>query len=288
MYRGPLGWLAQPFVRALRGHGLPYRYRLVWKAHRAMWRLTRSNRVYIHRHDLEVDRGDSLALAKGRYEPDESNFYRSHVKPGDFVIEAGANVGVFTCLLARLVGPDGSVETYEPDPELRRILEGNLARNGYRNVRVHAAAVADEPGEMTFFRNEGNQGDNRLFTHDGKDGATFPVRAVALDDDLADRPQVDLLKMDIQGAEVLALRGLRKTLADRPPRTIMMEFWPYGIAGMGGDPRAMIEELVGFGYDVTELRTGAPLDLDTALKEMTVENQRWVNLVLRHGSAAGE
>lgn len=282
LYRGPLGRIAQPAVDRLRGRGLPYRHRLVWKAHRAMWLATRSNRVVVDGHDLEVDRRDSLALAKGWYDPDENAFYTRTVKPGDVVVEAGANIGVFTLLLAKLVGPEGRVLSFEPDPELRRILEGNIARNGYDNVTVRAAAVAEEPGTMTFFRASRNQGDNRLFSHDGDDGASFPVDVVALDDELVGHPRIDLLKMDIQGAEVLALRGLRTTLADLPPRAIMLEFWPHGIAGMGGDPRAMLEELIGFGYEAFEVNTDAPLDLDATLAELTVENKKWINVVLRH------
>lgn len=281
LYRGPVGAVAEPVVRLLRGRGLS-RYQAVWKVHRALWRFTRSNRAQIWGLDLEVDRLDSLALAKGWYDLEEKAFYTAEVRPGDFVVEAGANVGVFTLMLSELTGPTGAVRTYEPDPELRGILERNVARHRADNVTVRGAAVAAEPGEMTFFRAGKNQGDNRLFTHDGKDGATFPVPVVRLDDELADLPRVDLLKMDIQGAEVLALRGMTETLAAKPPRTIMMEFWPHGIVGMGGDPRRVIEELLTAGYDVRALGEDRAFDLDRALTELTVENLRWVNLVLRH------
>ena len=281
LYRGPLGWLAQPLVRRLRGRGLPYRHRVVWKAHRAMWRITRSNRVQIDGHDLQVDRLDSLALAKGWYEPDETAWYHKNVKPGDFVVEAGANVGFFTLMLARLVGPEGHVLTFEPDPQLHAILQRNISANGYSNITVRRTAVAEEPGEMTFFRASKNQGDNRLFSH-GQDGATFPVTVVALDDELAGQPRVGLLKMDIQGAEALALKGLRDTLETRPPRLIMMEFWPHGIAGMGEDPREVVESLVRSGYTVSALGEEIPFDLHAVLSGLTVENQKWVNLEFRH------
>src|SRR3954468_8950245 len=106
-YRGPLGAALEPAVRLLRGRGLARRNTVVWKAHRAVWRATRSNRVQIDGHDLELDMGDTLALAKGWYEVEEADWYRQNVRPGDFVVEAGANIGYFTLLLARLVGPDG-------------------------------------------------------------------------------------------------------------------------------------------------------------------------------------
>jgi len=285
-YRGPVGTVLEPAVRLLRGRGLARRHRVVWKAHRAVWRLTRSNRLQVAGHDMQLDPGDSLAIAKGWYEPDETAWYAEHVRPGQFVVEAGANIGFFSLQLARLVGPTGKVLSFEPDPDLNAILRRNVDANGYGDrVVVRQAAVADEPGELTFFRAVKNTGDNRLFTH-GTDAGSFPVTAVTLDDELAgvDR-RVDLLKMDIQGAEPLALRGMAQTLRTRPPRRIMMEFWPHGIVGMNGDPRETVQQLLDLGYSATTLHDRAPLDLDRALAELTVENQDCVNLVLEHESA---
>jgi FkbM family methyltransferase len=284
-YRGPVGTVLEPAVRLLRGRGLARRHTFVWKAHRAVWRATRSNRVQIDGHDLELDLGDTLALAKGWYEIEETDWYCRNVHAGEFVVEAGANIGYFTLLLARLVGPTGKVLCYEPDPETSRILARNVRSNGYENVTVRPVAVADQPGELTFFRALKNTGDNRLFSH-GTDAGSFPVPVVTLDDELEDEGRIDLLKMDIQGAEALALSGMARTLRDAPPRRIMMEFWPHGIRGMGQDPRALIEQLVGHGYFVSILGEDAPFDLDRALDELTVENEKWVNLLLVHREAA--
>lgn len=285
-YRGPVGTALEPAVRLLRGRGLARRHTVVWKAHRAVWRMTRSNRVQIDGHDLELDMGDTLALAKGWYEVEETAWYRQHVHPGEFVVEAGANIGYFTLLLARLVGPTGQVLCFEPDPETSRILTRNVAANGYRNVTVRPVAVADEPGELMFFRARKNAGDNRLFSH-GDDAGRFPVPVVTLDDELRGERRVDLLKMDIQGAEALALGGMVRTLQEAPPRRILMEFWPHGIHGMGQDPKALIDRLVGFGYSVRALGGDGPFDVDRALRTMTVDNQEWVNLLLEHEEVVG-
>lgn len=285
MYAGPLGRLVDPVARRIRDRGLLTRHRAIWRAHRVLWRLTGSHRVHYDHHDLEVDRLDSLALAKGWYEPDETAWYDEFVRHGDLVVECGANIGVFTLQLARLVGPEGRVISYEPDPSLRRILERNVSVNGYGNVLVRPFAVADEPGEMSFYRAPKNQGDNRLFSH-GPGDESFPVQVVRMDDDLPDDGRrIDLLKIDIQGAEPLALRGLGHTLHSLPPRRLLMEFWPHGIIGMGGDPRALIQWLRELGYSITELVSGREFDLEQALREMTVDNLKWANLVCVHATA---
>lgn len=293
-YKGPVGVVLEPAVRLLRGRGLARRHRIFWKAHRAVWRLTRSDRVQIAGHDLQVDPRDSLALASGSYEPEEKAWYEQVLRRGDVVVEVGANIGYFSTILARAVGAEGRVICYEPDPDLNRILRRNVVENGYDNVDVREAAAAAEPGTMTFFRSAASQGDNRLFSHrddDGQDGATFPVTVVRLDDDLADDLErlgrVDLLKMDIQGAEPLAFRGLAKTLATTPPRRMLVEFWPHGIVGMGEDPASLVQQIRAAGYDVRELG-GAEFDVEAGLREMTVENLKWVNLVCTHRAVAEE
>jgi hypothetical protein len=93
--------------------------------------------------------------------------------------------------------------------------------------------------------------------------------------------------MDIQGAEALALGGMVRTLQEAPPRRILMEFWPHGIHGMGQDPKAPIDRLVGFGYSVRALGGDGPFDVDRALRTMTVDNQEWVNLLLEHEEVVG-
>lgn len=283
-YRGPLGVVLQPVIRAVRGRGLAHRYRILWKAHRAVWRLTNSNRLSYNGFDMMLDPLDCMALAKGWYEPQETGWYDANVKPGEYVVEAGANIGVFTLQLCRLVGPDGLVRSYEPDPDLYALLDRNIEANGYHNAILRQAAVGDAARTMTLFRTAKNTGDTRLFGHD-VDSGSVDVAVVALDDELADDDRrIDLLKIDIQGAEPLAFRGMRRVIAERPPRRIMMEFWPHGMVGMGEDPRAHIDFLVDAGYDVTTLDDGLPFDIDAALKELSVESERWVNLLLVHRS----
>lgn len=283
LYRGPVGVALEPAVRVLRGHGLARDHKLVWWVHRAVWRLTKSNRVRIDGFDLEVDLHDSLQLARGSYEPEEVAWYQAHVKPGDLVLELGANIGYFTCLYARWVGPEGRVIGYEPDPRLHAINQRNLESHGFAgHAEVRMSAVSDHPGHATFFRAGRNYGNNSLVRDedDSLGGTSFDVKLVTLDDDLADidRP-FDFVKMDIQGAESHVLSGMTRILRERPPRLMLLEFWPRGLSGMGRNPRTMLDQLREAGYRVTELGKDDEVDDDEITARLTPENRGWTSLV---------
>ena len=284
-YKGPVGVLLEPLVRRARGRGLSSNW-LAWKAHRVIWRTTRSNRVVIDGHDLQLDLGDALALSSGGYAHSEKDWYEANVRAGDIVVEAGANLGYFSLILAKLVGPQGRVIAYEPDPMLAALVRRNAAVNGYTNITVRQAACSDAAGRAMFYRSPVSTGDNRLFPH-GPDDDSFEVELVRLDDDLAALgvETFDLLKMDIQGAEPLAMQGLSRFLSEAPPRKMLIEFMPSGMLGMGNDPRAMIELIRASGYEITVQdgygvtdADGEPFDVDKALREMTLANEKWVNI----------
>lgn len=280
LYKGPVGVALEPFVRLARGHGLARNHRSVWWAHRAIWRLTRSNRVLINGFDLETDLHDSMQLARGYFEVEEVAWYNEHIRPGERVLELGTNMGYFACVFSRLVGPAGSYVGYEPDPMLRAIADRNLETNGFGAMaEVREAAVADKAGSATFYRAGRNYGNNALFHYqrDARWGTSFDVRVVTLDEEFPER-EFDFVKMDIQGAEAAALEGMATMLAHRPPRLMLLEYWPHGQQQMGRDPREMIDRVLDAGYTVVEVGTTKPIDVDELLVRCNPENQRWVNL----------
>ena len=106
---------------------------------------------------------------------------RSYVKPGEVVIDIGANVGYYTLIAARLVGETGRVYAFEPDPTNFAILDKNVRLNGFRNVVLEQKAVSNEPGSIELFLHEGAAGDHRIYQFFQDQGAV-EVEAVALDD----------------------------------------------------------------------------------------------------------
>lgn len=237
---------------------------------------------------LRTDPHDSLGLvAHGRYEPFETALLLSLAEPGSVVIDIGSNVGYHTVQFARAVGPTGHVLAFEPDPDNARLLEHNVRTNALDQVTVVGQAAADRCGTARLFRSADNLGDHRLFDPDGVREAIV-VDTVAVDD-VFDRLidagcSVSVIKLDVQGAEPLALGGLTRTIARHPEAWIATEFFPAGLAQAGSSPAAYLDDLRAFAGTLLRIDEGhrrlVPLDLDWLAETVTVERQNHTNLLV--------
>jgi FkbM family methyltransferase len=168
---------------------------------------------------------------------------RSCVPTRSTVIDVGANIGFFTARFARWTGPGGRVIAIEPEALNRASLEARVRRAGLSGiVECVAAAAADRVGELRLALTPGHIGDHHL-AEEGE-----PVPAVTLDALTADdeRP-VSLVKIDVQGAEMLVLAGAQQTIAAHKP-AIYVEVDGPSLARMGSSPRELIDAIVTLGY----------------------------------------
>ena len=274
----------------VRGRGIYSRSRVLQTLYREAVRRTGPHVVEVNGQQIELDAFDACRLLIHRgYEPHETTWYEQFVRPGDFVVEVGAHIGIFATQLASLVGPSGRVISYEPDPVTAELLRRNIARNSHANVEVVQSAVGAAPARARFYRSKENSGDNRLFSHGSGDQDCFEVEVQSLDERADSWPRIDLLKIDVQGAEPLVFAGLAATMVHRPPRRVLFEFWPFGIVGLDGDPEALLRQLVEWGYGLEEMSrdTGAlsPLDPHELCTRLTLTSEEWVNVVAVHRTA---
>jgi FkbM family methyltransferase len=161
--------------------------------------------------------GRTLAVS-GVWEPAVTAVVRSLVRPGDVVVDVGANLGYFTVLASRLVGPAGRVIAVEASPRTYRALVANVERNGLANVRALAVAAGAEEGEAELFdvsdgTNAGAASMRRdPVAHDlGAAGVTrvaVPMRPLTALVAADEWPRVGLVKIDVEGYEEDVLRGL--------------------------------------------------------------------------------
>lgn len=196
---------------------------------------------------MYLDKNDSLHLKKNRiYEPIETELIKKILKPNDVVFDIGANIGYFTLLMARLCD---TVYAFEPETRNFEFLEKNIKLNNLDNVIPTQSAVAASSGSKLLFRCDTDNGMHRLYESKFcNDPAPLAVRTVGLDDEFRGY-RVEFIKMDIEGAEMGALKGMRYLLANCKP-IILMEFHPPSIREYGADPEEEYHFLKTLGYDI--------------------------------------
>lgn len=143
-------------------------------------------------------------------------------RPGDTVVDVGANIGEWTLQMAAAVGPAGRVIAIEPVPHMAQALEKSVLANNLRQVTIAALAVAERPGEAEFSVEQANTGGSRLgrFARGAERFDYIKVRLATLDGLLEEAgvARVDFIKIDVEGYELEVLQGARATLAKwRPP-----------------------------------------------------------------------
>ena len=218
----------------------------------------------------------------GIWEKEESDALRGFLAPGMTFLDIGAHVGYMTLLAAGAVGPTGRGIAMEPAPGNFELLQANLLRNRARNVVAVPAAAWKETGPVTFSLDEFNTGDHRAYAR--PDAETFQVPGYALDDILPAAMTVDVVKVDAQGTDHLALQGMAATLARCRP-VMLVEYWPPGIIELGDEPLAVLDVYRQLGYEITVLGAagaGPPApDNDQILEAAVASPGSFCNLILR-------
>lgn len=204
-----------------------------------------------YRCDLRYVASREMCLT-GRYAPRETALLRALLKPGDTLVDVGANLGYFTLVGAALVGAGGRVVALEPDPRMAAELEENVRRNRLAQVHTIRAAAFDRRGTATlagYDEDAGNWGVSRLQSAPAS-LTTFTVECAPLDDLLDEMgiEDVPLVKIDVEGAEQAVLRGMRAGLARGRYRRVLVELHPWEYADRAAAVREMVEEMQAFGF----------------------------------------
>lgn len=223
------------------------------------------------RFTMYVDSEDQLVSAEimrtKAYEPHVTAALTRELRPDSVFVDVGANMGWFS-LTAAACAPQGRVFAVEPNANNVQLLYRSLVANDFANVRVLPYAVSDQPRllRLHFARSNGYVSDV-----DDLGGYVSIVQAQPLDDLLRDESRVDVLKIDIEGHEPVALRGMTETLTRLRP-VLLTEFHPAMISRHAAvEPIAYLEALSALGYSLAVLHsdgtTSPPLDPAGILRE---------------------
>ena len=196
------------------------------------------NRIYEHAFPIYRP---LYAAYKACIDRAERQLLREILVAGAVVVDAGANIGIYSQFFSRRVGATGVVHSFEPSPENFARLQS--ATRKLANVRLSQAAVGEFSRRSKLYISDKLNVDHRTYATEGDPRRDVPIDIIALDDYFKRGQRVDLIKMDIQGYEFHALRGAGRVLAENPNTKLLLEFWPYGLKQAGTNWIELIDTL---------------------------------------------
>ena len=219
--------------------------------------LLRNHQRFLERHEIE-------------------NF-KKIIKPGMTVLDIGANSGTFTHLVSELVGPKGKVYSFEPEPNNFRALSRLVKFKNLRNVGIINVALSSKPGKETLFVDKLSPA-SHSFAKDNLISSTkrkIEVETLSLDSLLETTGKIDVIKIDVQGAEGLVFEGGQKLLKQQGPLSIFLEFWPDGMKKLGTDPIKFLQSFIDNGFSISILDKGSDGKVRVGLKDIEKLINSW-------------
>jgi FkbM family methyltransferase len=231
-----------------------------------------------------MDAGVSAGAIADNWEPAETHFILSILQSGNALLDIGAHIGWFTVLGAHRVGPQGRVFAFEPRPAIFAYLRASVEANGFAERCVlHCAALSDKRGttSMAVFTKEFNTGHAFMVAGEVPEGASLvtDIPTMVLDNIPFDR-KIDLIKIDVEGAEAMILRGGRELLQRDQP-VIVSELFPCWLRSVSGEsPEDFFDFLRTLGYRLFELtELGVGREFHTLRKWQSASDDYFTNVV---------
>lgn len=208
--------------------------------------------IHVLQNVMYLDPNDSLDLfINGIYEPYETELISSMIRPGNVVLDIGANIGYYTLILAKLVGQSGKVFAFEPEPTNFRLLEKNVSINGHSNVILEQKAVSNRNENKKLYLNKENAGMHTIYKPPCPNLDSVDIETISLDNYFNNYTcKIDFIKMDIEGSEYTALEGMQTVLKRQNNIKLLVAFFPSAIREYGYKPEQYVDLLMSNGFRV--------------------------------------
>jgi FkbM family methyltransferase len=191
---------------------------------------------------------DTRTVVVGLFQEAETKLFSQMLHPGSTFVDVGAYVGYFTILASRMVGSAGHVYAFEPDPLAFSYLEKNIEFNDCSNATPVNKAVADTVATAALIRDP--KGPETFVTYGPSPAQAMLVETITLDALFESQrwPAIDVIKMNIEGSELQALRGMTETSQRNPELKLVMEFNPSAMSRGDVSHQALTDALANLGF----------------------------------------
>lgn len=188
-------------------------------------------------------------FTKNNFEPETTNTIQQYLEPNQTVIDVGANIGYYTIIAAQKVGPQGKVIAIEPESRNFKLLKQNISTNHLNNITVLKTAISDTPGLTKLYLSNSSGEHSTIIKH-----PTYRTTQATTLDKIVSQHHLkpNLIKIDIEGAEHLAIKGAQHTLSRYHP-TLIFEF-----SLRDPDPQSSLENLVKLNYTLYQITSPKP------------------------------
>ena len=246
------------------------RSKLIISIGRIIHSFSKSDFVEIEGRKMFTQNNDGLALSIFKiYEPNQTEIVKKYVHEGDIVIDIGAHVGYYTLLMAQLVGENGKVYSFEPDPVNFQLLKKSVEINGFENVVLIQKAVSNITDKVKLFLGDDDSAINRIY--DAKLGdakESIDVESVTIDEYFKENDElVNFIKIDSEGSEIKIINGMKLFLSRNQELVMMTEFFPFLIKKSGDEPNQYLKSLEKSGFSLYNI-----LDKNEKTNKINSEN----------------
>jgi FkbM family methyltransferase len=236
-------------------------WRKCFKTRRSKWwKCQIGKREYF---DTKIDQGVKIRLHFDSelsrliyvddFERTEREFLKAYLRPGDLFVDVGANIGLFSLIAARLVGPSGKVYAFEPTGRIYERLTNNVRLNGFDDILCFRLALSDQIGQQSLFISEDRFDAWNSFAHPVA-GQSFENERVDCEtwDDFALKHnllgRIAMMKLDVEGWEARVLSGAKQALSREGAPLLQVEFTDATAASAGSSCEELYHVLESLGY----------------------------------------
>ena len=220
------------------------------------------------------------AESTGEYEPVTTALLENSLEDGMTFVDVGAHVGLFALPAAKWVGETGRVIAFEPHPDNYAMLVANIAANDSNDcIEAIQCAVSAVGGPVQLHMSGFNTGDHQLFHKGGRNA--IEVQCTTLDEYFDSGTKIDVIKMDVQGAEAAAFRGMRRILQDNHSIKVIWELSPEQLKGAGSSAEDVLQWLkeLNFSFTIVDDATGAVKKATSVEILASCPNDSYINIL---------